>query len=246
MMIVDSHTHIGNEQLCNIVMDSKDLLAVMEEYHVDKAIVQPQGGAPDIMENTREVADLVAAHPGMLYGLASFNPALMDYDTFMERAKWAIEDLGFKGIKLHTNCFGISPLNPLARRIFEVGRIYHVPVLIHTGAGGANALPCMAIPMAKEFSDVPVVLSHAGGGSYGSEAIITAQECENVYLETSWCSILDVQAMASSIGASRMMFGADVYQNVGPSLALYERSGLSDSELEQILGKTACELFKLD
>ena len=245
MLIVDAHTHIGIERLYNIVMKPEDLLRTMEQNGVEKALVQPQAGAPDIIRNHEEVAELCRKHPGRIYGMASFNPVMDNEHDYAERVRWAIEDLGFKGVKLHTNGHGISPLNPYSQWVFEAGMRFSVPVMIHTGAGVPNALPSLCIPIARKFPELKLVLAHAGGGAYAVEALIVAQECNNVYLETSWVSPPEVGGFIQSIGPGRVMFGSDIYENVAPYLALYMSLELSEDDLAQVLGGTATELYKL-
>ncbi|MDR1581632.1 MAG: amidohydrolase family protein [Synergistaceae bacterium] len=243
-MIVDAHTHIGVERLFNLVMTSEELMATMERFHISKAVVQPQAGAPDIKQNHREIFELAQANPGKIYGLASFNP-VTDEEEYRKNAEWAVNELKFRGLKLHTNGFSISPQNPFSRKVFEMGRKLKVPVMIHTGAGVPQALPSLVIPVAREFSDVPIVLAHAGGGMFAGEAIIAAQLCDNIYLETSWVYAADVAAMISAIGADRVMFGSDIFQNIPSHLAIYENLGLSDRDYEKVIGLTAASLFDL-
>jgi len=246
MMIVDAHTHIGIERLYNIIMKPEDLLRSMDLNGVEKALVQPQAGAPDIMRNHEEVAELCQKHPGRIYGMASFNPVMDDEQEYCERVRWAIEDLGFKGVKLHTNGHGVSPLNPYSQRVFEAGVRFSVPVMVHTGAGVPNALPSLCIPIARKYPDLKLVLAHAGGGAYACEALIVAQECDNVWLETSWVSPPEVGGFIQTLGAGRVMYGSDIYENVAPYLALYMNLGLSEEDLAQALGRTAVDLYKLD
>jgi predicted TIM-barrel fold metal-dependent hydrolase len=245
MLIVDAHTHIGVERLFNLVMSADELLGLMERFNIDKALVQPQAGAPDIVENHNEIFALTEKHPKKIYGLASFNP-VTSAEAYYDKAVWAVRELGFRGLKLHTNGFSISPLNPFARNVFETARALKTPVMVHTGAGVPQALPSLVIPVAREFHDIPIVLAHAGGGLFASEAVIAAQLCENIYLETSWVYPADVQAMISAVGAERVMFGSDIFQNIPSHLAIYEHLGLSDKEYEQVIGLTAVSLFDLN
>ena len=245
MLLVDAHTHVGVERLFNIVMTQEELLREMDRNGIDIALVQPQAGAPDIMRNHEEIAELSQKHPGRIYGMASFSPVTDDEGEYFERVRWAIEDLGFKGIKLHTNGHGVSPLNPYSQKIFEACLRFSVPAMVHTGAGIPQALPSLCIPIARKYPDLKLVLAHAGGGMFAQEAMIVAQECENVYLETSWVSPPDVGAFIKTLGADRVMFGSDLFENITPYLSLYRSLPLSGEELSQVLGLTAKSLYKL-
>ena len=103
----------------------------------------------------------------------------------------------------------------------------------------------MMIPIAKKYPDVRFVLSHAGAFVYFDEALIAAQCCEHIYLETSWCGAGQILGAINTIGADRMMFGSDGDLEVGPALAKAEALDLPEDKLEKYLGKTAIEVFRL-
>lgn len=60
--------------------------------------------------------------------------------------------------------------------------------MVHTGAGIPFALRSMVIPIARKFPDLNIVLAHGGNNISAGEALIVAQECDNVLLEPSWVS----------------------------------------------------------
>lgn len=99
------------------------------------------------------------------------------------------------------------------------------------------------IPPAFAYPNVPIVLAHAGMGVASKEAEIVAQTCDNVWLETSWCSILDVASILQSCGPERLMFGGDAPENVAVELARWNQLGLDHEKLGRCLGGTAIEVF---
>lgn len=121
-----------------------------------------------------------------------------------------------------------------------------VPVNIHTGPGAPFALPSLLLPLAKEFSDTRFVLAHSGAGYFAGEAIVLAQECPNVYLEMSWCSVEDVAGAIAAIGSERVMFGSDSLLNVPAGIAVFRSLPLSDEQTEDVLWRTAATAFALD
>lgn len=244
-MIIDAHTHIGKERLFDVTMNPEDLIRTMDRYRVDISIVQPQAGAPDIMRNHEEIAELALKHPGRFFGLACFNPVTEDEAGYFRDVEWAIRDLGFKGIKLHTNGHTVSPLNPYSLKVFEAGAKWNIPVMVHTGTGIPQALPSLVMPIARRYPNLKIVLAHAGGGTLSAEAVVVATECPNIYLETSWVYPGALVSMVRQVGAQRVMFGSDVYENVSPFLNMYQESGLSKEELELCLGQTANDVFQL-
>lgn len=163
----------------------------------------------------------------------------------MEHVSWAINELGFVAIKLHPEAYCCAANAPQARKVYEAARKLKVPVMIHTGNGVASALPSLAIPMAMEYPDVTFVLAHAGGGMFGSEALVAAQVCPNIYLETSWCPVYVVKSFVEKLGCHRLMLGTDNPDNVGVELAKHYALHLSEEDLALCLGETARRVFSL-
>ncbi len=245
MFVIDAHTHIGKERLFNVDMKPADLMKTMDKYGINVSIVQPQAGSPDIKRNHEDIAELKEKNKGRIFGLACFNPVTEDEERYFKDIEWAIKDLHFKGIKLHTNGHVVSPLNPYSEKVYEAGIKLDVPVMIHTGVGIPQAFPSLVIPVAKKYPELKIILAHAGGGLFASEALIVATECDNIYLETSWVYPADIISMVKMLGAQRVMFGSDIYENVPSFLEMYRSSGLKGTEIRQCLARTANEVFKL-
>jgi predicted TIM-barrel fold metal-dependent hydrolase len=66
-----------------------------------------------------------------------------------------------------------------------------------------------------------------------------------VFLETSWCGVLETEMFARRIGTERMLMGSDAVQNVGVEIAKHRAIGLSPEQLADCLGETARKVFKL-
>ena len=80
----------------------------------------------------------------------------------------------------------------------------------------------------------------------GGDAIVTAEECPNVYLETSWVTVTDLAAMVKRVGEKRVMLGTDLVPNVPVEMAKYRACGLTNDQLAWCLGKTAAAVFRID
>jgi uncharacterized protein len=120
-----------------------------------------------------------------------------------------------------------------------------VPLIVHTGLGAPAALPSLIIPRARQFPSLPIVLAHAGFVAYADEAIVTAQECPNVYLEPSWCQYYQAQKMIAAIGSGRMMMGSDHPPNLAVELAKWRATGIAEEDLRAVLSETPRRLFGL-
>ena len=245
-MIIDTHTHLGYDYVFEEDFTVNDLLANMEKNRVDISIVQP-GTVLDlktVVEQHNAIARLSKKMPGRIFGMANPNPHLPedDYSRELERC---IRDLGFLGVKMQTLGHGVDPSKSVGRRVFEVALDLEAPVMVHTETGIPRSLPSALIPIAKEFPELDIVLAHSGGSMFAGEAVLTAQLCPNVHLETSWLPGFTVRRICRTLGANRVMFGSDHGDNVAVELMKFRTIGLTDEELESCLGKTAAKVFRI-
>jgi predicted TIM-barrel fold metal-dependent hydrolase len=160
----------------------------------------------------------------------------------MERC---IKDLKFVGIKLHTIGHGVNPLSEDGDFVFATSHRLGVPTMVHTGPGVPFALPALCIPAARKYPDLKIILAHAGFAVFTAEAQVAASVCGNLYLETSWCIGEDIRWMIDTIGADRVMLGADLPSNVPVEYAKYKALELKPDVYDKVLGGTAIDVFKL-
>jgi hypothetical protein len=244
MKIIDAHMHLGEDVMFGTDDSEEALISAMDRHGIDAQVVQPGIIARDQRKAHERIARFAAMHPGRVFGLACFNPFLEEKE-YLSLVRWTVKELGFKGVKLHTNAFCIAPAHPVAEKIYRAASELDVAVMIHTGNGLPNALPSLCIPVARKYPSVRFVLAHAGGGTFGADALVTAQECPNVFLETSWVTVYDLKAMVETLGPQRVMLGTDLVPNIAVELAKYRAIGLTESQLEWCLGRTATEVFRL-
>jgi len=245
MKIVDAHMHLGPCRVFDVEVKAEELLNNMERNGITASIVQPFPGAPDVKKIHQEIARLASENPGRIFGMASLNPH-QDDDTYFAELDMLVKDYKFVGVKLHTIGHAINPLSKDATKVFEAARKLGIPVMVHTGPGVPFSLPSLVILRAKQFPDVNIILAHAGNGMVLSDEIIpTVSICKNVYVETSWSSILEKQAFIRTLGADRIIFGSDLPINTPIELYQYKMLNLSHEELEKILFENANKLFRL-
>jgi len=221
-----------------------ELIKAMDRYEVEAAVVQPFPGAPDARKIHNEIAELAKKHPGRIFGLASISPH-RPKEEYVAEVERCVKDLCFVGVKMHTIGHAVSPLSQDGETVFATAERLKVPVMVHTGPGVPFALPSLCIPKAKAHPNVPVILAHAGFGVFTAEAIVAAQECSNVFLETSWVSGLDVRPLIDNFGADRVMLGTDLPGNVPLEIEKHKHIGLSQQDLDKVLGGTAIKVYGL-
>lgn len=243
-MIIDSHMHLGEDLIFNTNDSEEDLLAYFEEWGIGGALLQPGIMPVDYKAAHKRVYELTKKRPDSIWGCTVLPPywETTQYEAFV---KWTVEELGFKALKLQPYAFCASPLAPQSQKVFETAIKLNIPVIIHTGNGVPCALPSLAIPVAKAYPELSIVLAHSGAGMYGAEALIAAQQCPNITLETSWTTVMDIQSFIRELGAERVMFGTDVPLNAGAELGKYKALHLTNEEYAWVYEGTARRVFHL-
>ena len=246
MPIVDVHAHLGEDQIFEYEFTREELLQGQTANGVTATIVQPASvtDLTTVRAQHDAIAALAAEFPGRFFGMANPNPRLPEADYFAE-VRRCVRELSFVGLKLHTLAHATSPTSRAGRRAFEAARALGVPLMIHTGSGIPWAAPALIAPVAQEFPDVRVVIAHSGMMVLAAEALIVAQACPNVVLETSWTGGPHVRRFVRSLGADRVVFGSDHGDNVATELTKHRTIGLTDAELARVLGDTAIEVYGL-
>ena len=245
MEIVDTHGHLGPSPTgVGKETSEQAVLDAMAAHGVSVTLVMPQSLQKDERAAHDRVHVFAQANPGRIYGMASISP-LWDDDQYYAEARRCVRDLGFKALKLHPGSYNTSPLLPRAEKCFRAAAELGVPLIVHTGTGAPPSLPSLIIPRAREFSEVTIVLAHAGYAVYCEEALVAALTCSNIVLEPSWCQYYNAGRMTREIGSERMVMGSDHPANLGVELAKWRAAGLSEADLANCLGLSARRIFKL-
>ena len=242
--IVDTHAHLGECCVFGLNSTEEELIRRMDENNVAATIVQPYPGATNASTVHDRIATLCDKYPGRFFGLASVSPHIGRSEYRREVVR-CIRDLHFVGVKLHTIGHAVNPLSEDGEFVFATGHELGVPVMIHTGPGIPFALPALAIPAAKKYSGLKIILAHAGFAVFSAEAQVAASICGNVYLETSWCIGEDIRWMITTIGPDRVMMGSDLPSNVPVEIAKYRALDLEPAVYAKVMRQTAIDVFEL-
>ncbi len=246
-MIIDAHAHLGQDTVFDEESTEEELLYWHDRCGVFGAVVQPFIPRPYI-EDTRAIHDRIAvfcrSKPGQYFGMASISPHLRpaEYD---EEARRCIKDLGFVALKITPIAHAVRPFSADGRHVFEVAAALGVPVMVHTGAGIPFADPAGLESVASAFNQVPIILAHAGGDLFFTQALSLARRFDHVYLEPSWLSILNVQRALKTVGAGKIMFSSDHAINIPVEFAKYTTLLAPGPELDLIFAGTAIDVFGL-
>jgi predicted TIM-barrel fold metal-dependent hydrolase len=244
MLTVDVHAHLGVDQVFEVEHTQEALLSGREA--VDITLVQPASvlDLPTVRAQHDAVAALAREQTGRFLGMACPNPRLPE-DEYFGEVRRCVQELGFVGLKLHPLAHAVAPSSRAGRRAFEAARTLGVPLMIHTGTGIPWSAPSLILPVAREYPDVRIVMAHAGMMVLAQEALVVAQSCDNVWLETTWTGGHLIRRFIDAIGAERVLFGSDLPINLDTELTKHRTLRLSEAHLERLLGENALDVYRL-
>jgi len=178
------------------------------------------------------VAQAVARHPARFVGFFMLDPAAADAT---DRARRAIDELRLRAICLFPAMHHIPLGDPRIVRVVEIAASRPgVAVFVHCGVLSVGVRAKLGLPsrfdmhlgnplevskLALSFPDVPFIIPHLGAGMF-REALMAADTCRNLYLDTSssngWIKYapgLTLDAVFTTAvavaGPLRLLFGTD-------------------------------------
>lgn len=206
-MIVDAHAHIGATSY--VRQTGADVLAEMDDAHVDRAVICPMGAELAVrnVAGNDAIAEAVRAHPDRLLGFATVNP-WFGADAVAELDR-SIQRLGLSGLKLHPVVQGFEIDDDVVLPVIERAAELGIVVYVHTGTP-VLALPLQLLELATRYPQVPFIAGHMGGADFYVDAPLSFPRVSNVWLETSLtCHAGYVEEAVAQVGAERVLFGSD-------------------------------------
>jgi len=154
------------------------------------------------------------------------------------------------GIKIHPEEHGY-PIAEQGRILFEFAAEHRA--IIQTHSGEENSLPADFVPLANEFPEVTLILSHLGCGWNGDRTfqVRAIQESKhgNVFTDTSSSNSIRsnlIEWAVREIGAERIFYGTDSPLYFAPmQRARIDYADISDRDKRMILCDNAIRLFGL-
>jgi predicted TIM-barrel fold metal-dependent hydrolase len=204
-MIIDCHCHAGKG---DGLTGPWDTAAPLGKYlrrattaRIDRTVLFAAFHSDYAIAN-REVARIVSGQPGRFYGFAFVHPQ-RDRGRVFQMVKVAVEQYGFRGIKVHRYDGRIS------REICEVARAFALPVLYDV-MGEVFGVELLA----REYPDVAFVIPHLGSfaDDWRAQLALIDQLVRhpNVYTDTAGVRRFDLlQDAILRAGAGKILFGSD-------------------------------------
>jgi len=216
-MIIDCHCHAGKGDGFRGPWDTEARidrhLARTHAAGIDKTVVFPVFNSDYATANAR-LARIVRRYPRELIGFASINPA-RDVGRAATMIRRAVEDYGFRGLKIH----GLDSFPN--REVCEAARLYRIPLLVDVVRRVA------AVEMlAEQYPDLNFIIPHMGGFSddWMTHMQVIDQLCRfpNVYGDTSGVRYWEILVRAvKRAGPHKIVFGSDG-PLLHPALELYK------------------------
>lgn len=252
---------------------SDELVGDMDRHGVRKALIQPTGGrgTNDLVADAvgkhpgRLVGLFRIGHDQEAAGYVEDPEPIRR--AAPEQIAYCVEKLGLKGMgelmirafttELHPERIA-KDLKPVMEAITE----FRIPMMIPTGWSQFPGHlyfsdPTYVDEIAGRYPDVPIILTKMGRGieHYFEASLAVAMRNANVYFDTVTTTAAHLRRAVDTIGASRIMFGTDwspTWRLVREPADLYtlrlkpiREAGLSEEDTQQILSRTAGQLFQV-
>ncbi|MCW5981041.1 MAG: amidohydrolase [Bryobacteraceae bacterium] len=245
-MIVDFHCHFSHSffRYREYEMTVESLLAEMDRNAVGRAVISPAGefAAVRNREGNNQVADAVRSAPDRFIGFAAVNPwTRADGVAELRRAR---DELGLTGLVIHPMLQGFEANDPLAFPLVEEGIRLGMLVYV-TGGAPLLAVPYKIADLAGRYPEGRFIMGHAGW-DFHFDVLYCLEACPNLWAETSKTELANLESIARTRGADRLLFGSDypfsTYESEIAKVRL--TPGVTEADAERILGRNALELLE--
>jgi predicted TIM-barrel fold metal-dependent hydrolase len=248
------------DQVAEYCRSPRAFLRYLDQIGVDRAVLINYV-APEVIGFTSAVNEFIASYvrdnPKRLIPCGSVHPrhtsnVLADMEQIVR--------LGIKLIKIHPPHQLLYP-NDYVNGVKELEIIYRaaeangIPIMVHTGTsifpGARNKYgdPMYVDDVAVDFPQLKILLAHGGRPLWMDTAFFLVRRHRNVYLDISGIppkTLLRSFPRLEEI-AHKSLFGTDWpgpgVPEIGKNLAEFRGLALSEKAKEQILSKTALEIW---
>ena len=246
--VVDFHYHVGSMGRAGLPAKPDLYLRVMDAAGVDRACIN---GAihGDAKRGNDLVASFVDRHPDRFIPVAFVSPHYGD--EAVGELERCFDELGAKFLKIYADFLGRPHDDPVYFPTFEFCDDRGLAVLHHASYPfdpKTLHLPDRYRALHERFPNVVWVLAHAGAGNRW-DAVETAREVPNVYLETAARAgpAGSIERVVAAVGADRVLYGSDMpVFDARHQVGRIVTADISEQDKRKILGLNAIRLLDLD
>ena len=239
------------------INSAEDLIHSMDENGIAKSVIQNIGWVSHdaCLGSNDYILESVAKHADRLTGFCAVQPLEPEkaLNEIIRCAKGGAKGIGelrpdIQGFDLAN----MSIMKPLMAEMAHRGMVVSLHAsepVGHNYTGKGNVTPDILFSFISSFKEITVILAHFGGGLLFYELMPEVKDVlTNTYYDTAAAPFLYQPAIykvaMGIMGPGKMLFGSDwpllVPQRV---IEHIKASGLSQAELDSILGENAQRLF---
>lgn len=206
-MIIDAYNNVwlaGGESDCltSETYSVEMMLKDMDAAGVDRAVCCSLGQ----MIDNEYLAKIIRQYSERIIGFGQVNPRSRDAGDTVRRC---VEEYGLRGLKLHPTMHGYHFVDRrLVEPIFAICSQLEIPILVNA-LDDPFVTPLGIEEIARNFPEVPVLISHMGTVWNVNEALIVAKRNEKIYLETSYTHLIEVRMAYQEVGPHKIVMGTD-------------------------------------
>lgn len=228
-------------------------IAAMDAAGIERGLLTAWHGPSGALLSNDTVAQLVAAHPTRLAGIASVD--LHKPMKAVRELRRCVKELGFKGLRMIPWLWGLPPNDRRYYALYAECVELGVPFCTQVGHTGPLRSSEMGRPVpylddvALDFPELVIVAGHIGY-PWTEEMISLARKYPNVYIDTSAYTAKryppELVRYLQGGGRRKVMFGSN-YPMILPQVALegLDALGLDAEARELFLAGNARKVFKL-
>ncbi|OQX53053.1 MAG: hypothetical protein B5M53_07430 [Candidatus Cloacimonas sp. 4484_209] len=235
--IIDFHNHLGEDKDGKKQMP-EELIERTKDL-IYRSVVFPFN-EKNPGKNFSEANDRILVWTKKYKKLIGFFRINPNEKGFEDEIKRCVEN-GLKGMKLHPRSQNFSLKSKNVKKCLELVRRYEVPVIIHCG----RTVDLDAFKkLAEEFSDVSLIIGHAGMDR-PAETTKIAEKYKNVFLEISINTQDSVRFILEHTDINQILFGSDTpYGDPELTLKRINNIKLKKEERRYILYENAKNLLE--
>ncbi len=214
MIIVDAHTHLGNDIYAGQWSEETGAAAadeyarIMRTAGVSKGFTFTMSGlTADPVAGNDELAQGRDRYPDLMLPWGTVDPYWPESKIRQEMRR-CIQELKFYGFKLHPWLQGFSLMVPGMEIVAQECTAMKVPVVFHDGTA-FYCTPLQVAYFARSHPNVTVLSGHGGLAELWPDVIAAAKELPNYYVVLNGPVQQGMQQIYDEVGPDKLMFGSD-------------------------------------
>ncbi len=254
-MIIDFHVHLDERIDGTAGGAVQDLCRQMMKANIENVVLLHLEAQPWSAE---EVASAILNQRG-IHGFVNIHPEDRDSAT---RLRFAVHELGYKGLKLHPRLQEFSVKSEATIRLVRFAGELNVPVLIDAFPDGTHIMqgfnPVEYAELARQCPNTKIIWAHMGG-HYCLDFMMLAKRLPNVWMDISYSFLYyrgshvpsDMCYAMKSMRFERILYGSDypdrpLKDSLDASLKILHDNNVSESEISKLTSENALSLMKFE